>query len=153
MSASARTDRILVCGSRTWTAIDIIGEHLPDLDPEVDVVVIHGAAQGADRLAGIVAHGLAHRVEEHPADWEHDGKSAGPKRNARMLAEGKPTRGLAFGALYKIAPAFPCPVVKLTGTGDMVKRMLRAWLPVRWVATPETPAADLTRMPEPESSE
>lgn len=143
--------RILVCGSRDWRAIDEIGGQLPETDPSADVVIIHGAAQGADRLAGIVAHGIGHRVEEYPADWERDGNAAGPKRNARMLAEGKPDRGLAFGPLWKRETPLGLSGIpyKRTGTGDMVSKMLRAGLPVRWMATPDTPAVDLATMPEP----
>ena len=38
---------------------------------------------------------------------------------------------------------------KRTGTGDMVSRMLRAGIPVRWVAAPGAEAVDLASFPEP----
>lgn len=115
--------------------------------------VIHGAATGADLLAGGWAHAHGVFEEAYPADWSQ-GKSAGPRRNARMLAEGKPDRGLAFGALWKRAtlPPHTWPnneTWKRTGTGDMVKRMLDAGIPVRWLETPGRPAIDLTEMPGP----
>lgn len=51
-------------------------------------IIIHGAARGADRIAGEEAlkHGLL--VEEHPANWERHGKRAGPIRNEEMARAG-----------------------------------------------------------------
>lgn len=149
MSTYARTIRILVCGSRTWTAIEAIGAELPETDPDEDVVVIHGAEDGADRLAGICARGLAHREEPYPAEWGRLGSAAGPIRNTRMLAEGKPDRGLAFGPLWMHRAGSPLTSWSRTGTGDMVSKMLAAKLPVRWVASPGAAAIDLTEMPPP----
>jgi YspA, cpYpsA-related SLOG family len=75
--------RVLVCGSRDWTDQALIARVLPDYGP---AVIVHGAARGADRLAGRVARACGWPVEEHPADWKRDGKSAGYKRNLAMLA-------------------------------------------------------------------
>jgi len=139
--------RLLVCGSRGWKDSDVIAREMaPFLADGGPRVVIHGAAPGADAIAGWLAHfGFCVYTEEFPADWT-EGKRAGPLRNARMLAEGKPDRGLAFGPLYRADG-------KRTGTGDMVQRMLpkdpARRLPVRWVAAPDAPAVDLTEMPEP----
>jgi len=59
-------------------------------------VVIHGAAPGADTLAGRWAELRRVPVEAFPADWEKHGRAAGPIRNAPMLAEGKPDLVVAF---------------------------------------------------------
>lgn len=148
-------DRLLVCGSRAWSDAQRVYRELDVLLPRV---VIHGACPtGADDMADTWASAGWVGIEKYAADWERDGKSAGPKRNARMLAEGKPDRGLAFGALWKRNEGpvdnFAADPGKWshrkTGTGDMVFKMLRAGLPVRWMATPGTPAVDLTAMPEP----
>jgi hypothetical protein len=141
--------RLLVCGSRTWASGHRIAECLHAMKPSV---VIHGAARGADELADAIAKAEGMIVEAFPADWQRDKKAAGPIRNARMLKDGKPDRGLAFGALWKSARASSKRSrhqFKYTGTGDMVAKMLRAGLPVRWVATPDAPAVDLVTMPEP----
>ena len=102
--------RILVCGSREWpgTWEDI---ELPDDD---NVTVIHGAYSriiggvqvSVDMLADFVARGLGHAVDPYPVDHAIDGPwpGAGPRRNARMLRDGKPDRGLAFGPLWKRKP-------------------------------------------------
>lgn len=154
--------RLLVCGSRNWPGEDgyyRVADEIRDLAPSL---VMHGGAKGADECADLWC-----RTPPAPvpllvfrADWHHNGKSAGPLRNARMLRDGKPDRGLAFGALYRETnirtadgrdprgPGWPT-----TGTGDMVQRMLRAGLPVRWVATPDAVAVDLTEMPAPTGRE
>jgi hypothetical protein len=75
--------RVLVCGSRDWTDQALIARVLPDYGP---AVIVHGAARGAVRLAGRVAQALGWPVEQHPADWKRDRKSAGHKRNLAMLA-------------------------------------------------------------------
>lgn len=151
--------RLLVCGSRTWADGHRILAELRALDPSV---IMHGGARGADEIVGGIGRTYGHTVEPYPADWPRDGKAAGPIRNARMLADGKPDRGLAFGLLWRetdargfaghalfVALIGPGKTWKATGTGDMVRRMLRAGLPVRWVASPEAVAVDLTEMPEP----
>lgn len=72
--------RILITGSRDWTdsaaitdAIKaFIDEHGP-FAPHAEfdwVTVVHGAAPGADVLAGKVATDLGLWVERHPADWD-----------------------------------------------------------------------------------
>jgi hypothetical protein len=75
--------RVLVCGSRDWTDQALIARVLPEYGP---AVIVHGAARGADRLAGRVARALGWPVEEHPADWKRNGNGAGDKRNLAMLA-------------------------------------------------------------------
>jgi hypothetical protein len=54
-----------------------------------DVVVVHGACStGADQLAEQAAYFLGFKVERHPADWKRYGRSAGPKRNGKMVLLG-----------------------------------------------------------------
>lgn len=89
------TGRILVTGSRDWTAITQLefqlritcAKYLPSA-----IVIVHGdCPRGADRLAANWAsrHGL--RSEAHPAVWRPAGvydRAAGFKRNAEMVALG-----------------------------------------------------------------
>lgn len=86
--------RILVCGSRDWNNIELIHERLKDFP--IDSVVIHGGCKGADIIAGVIAKELGMEVLCFTAEWKKYGKSAGPKRNQRMLDEGVPTLVLAF---------------------------------------------------------
>lgn len=78
--------------------------------------VIHGAAPGADFLAGWWAMTNNIPVRAFPADWRKYGKRAGFRRNQQMLDEGKPD----------IVFAFPGG----NGTKDMVKRAKAAGVPV-----------------------
>lgn len=141
--------RLLVCGSRTWADA---ARFCREMDMLMPAVVIHGACPtGADDMAGLWADlNVSVTVHAYIANWTRDGKAAGPLRNGRMLREGKPDRGLAFGALWKPAPRVLVRGVpfKLTGTGGMVALMLRVRLPVRWVASPDAVAVDLREMPE-----
>lgn len=80
--------KVLVCGSRSWSDYDAIYRALRDLvDERGQFVVIHGAARGADRLAGAAAARLGLEVIEYPAQWERYGRRAGFVRNEQMLAQ------------------------------------------------------------------
>ncbi len=121
---------------------------------------MHGdCPTGADHIADSWAIGsmfankptLIRFAVDHALDGPWPG--AGPRRNARMLRDGKPDRGLAFGALWKPETA---PrrghggVWRHTGTGGMVSLMLAAGLPVRWIAAPGAAAVGLVTMPTPD---
>ena len=114
-------NRVLICGGRDWnqrektfTALDAHHESSP-----IDIV-IHGAARGADRLAGEWAKSRNIPVLAYPvtdADWRKHGKSAGHLRNQRMLVEGKPTLVIAFPGGR--------------GTADMKRKATNARVPVK----------------------
>lgn len=74
--------RVIVCGSRRWRDRDAIVNRLFKLP--ADTTIVHGNAQGADRIAHQEAQKLGLLVEPHPADWERYGKTAGPIRNKLM---------------------------------------------------------------------
>lgn len=89
---------VLVCGGRDYNdahrvgyALDHYRKHYGDFSK-----VIHGAARGADSLAGAWAFARGIAVQEFPADWNTHGRSAGHKRNRRMLEEGHPDLVVAF---------------------------------------------------------
>jgi hypothetical protein len=115
--------RLLVCGgrdyddrARVFAALDWAHAHRPVS------LVIHGAAHGADTLAGEWAKERGIPAEEYRADWKKLGPVAGPVRNDRMLREGKPDGVMAF----------PGGV----GTMDMVRRAessgVPVWKPYKW---------------------
>lgn len=85
--------KILVCGGRDWYDMKLIREHLSKY--EKPITVIHGAARGADSLAGYVATALGFDVMVFPADWDEYGKAAGMIRNKQMLSAA-PDLVLAF---------------------------------------------------------
>ena len=80
--------RILITGSRTWDDRQTMFRTLRDYAGAKDVTLVHGDAKGADRMAGEIAKQFGWTVEVHPADWDTHGRSAGPKRNQKMLALG-----------------------------------------------------------------
>lgn len=85
-------------------------------------VVIHGAATGADALARLWAERQLLADDPYPANWYPNGrkggldKSAGPRRNAKMIAEGKPDLVIAFPGG--------------SGTDDCCRRAEAAGIPV-----------------------
>lgn len=110
--------RVLVCGGRNYTNAAGVFVTLDALAAQEPIaLIIHGAAQGADKCGSWWA------VQRHvpqlpfPADWRAHGKSAGPIRNQQMLDIGKPDLVVAFpgGA----------------GTRDMIARAKLRGVPVR----------------------
>jgi hypothetical protein len=93
--------RVLVCGSRDFSnarLLDaVVRGYLTSIATTREShVIIHGAARGADTLAGECADRIGVRVESYPADWDRYGKRAGYVRNQQMLDEGKPDLVVAF---------------------------------------------------------
>lgn len=114
--------RVLICGSRGWSdsrPIRALVDSLPD-----GTTVVHGAAPGADSLAGEavrlrrVASGGDIKEERHPADWARHGRAAGPIRNREMLNSG-------IDQVY----AFRLPG-ESPGTDHMVRIAREAGIPV-----------------------
>ena len=86
---------VLVCGSRTWQgqvkSLQMMNV-LEELNPDEIIV---GGAEGADRLAEVWAKAHSVPVTVITANWRKEGRSAGIKRNNRML-DRNPDRVLAF---------------------------------------------------------
>ena len=55
------------------------------LKNKTDIVIISGAARGADTLGEKYAKERGYEIESHPANWDLYGKSAGYKRNVEMV--------------------------------------------------------------------
>lgn len=89
-----------MCGSRTFDKPNVIYTMLDGLFMQygLDLVVIEGAAPGADSIAGTWADNCLdpNNHLRFPADWERYGKAAGPIRNKQMLVEGQPDEVWAF---------------------------------------------------------
>jgi hypothetical protein len=106
--------KVLVTGSRRWTDKRAVHLALKQLPP--DTVVIHGAcATGADAFADAVAKKLGFQIRAYPANWDQDGKKAGPIRNSEMLrkehVQGDPIQRVI---------AFTPDLERSRGTRDMV---------------------------------
>lgn len=83
------------------------------------LIIIHGAARGADTLADEAAKSFGIRCLSFPADWTTHKKAAGPIRNQQMLKEGKPhlviavPGGKGTAHMCKIATEANIPVRKI----------------------------------------
>ena len=109
--------KILVCGGRTFSDWALLSDSLDVIRSKHEIdEVIHGAAPGADTLADTWARSRGIPVRRFIARWMTEGRAAGPLRNARMLAEGKPDVVIAF------------PGGK--GTADMKERAFQAGIEV-----------------------
>ena len=103
--------RVLICGDRNWWDQEMIENVILELSSEQpDLVIIHGDANGADRIAGKIAESLGIPVEKYPAKWAKYGKAAGPLRNIEMIMTG-PNYVIAFHDDIKSSK----------GTADMLK--------------------------------
>lgn len=109
--------RLLICGSRDWNNKELIKSEISKLLKEHEIeAIIHGGCRGADLQAGEVAREFTIPVKEYPADWNKHGKAAGPKRNQKMLDDGKPNFVLAFHE----------NIDESKGTKDMISRTKNA---------------------------
>ena len=114
--------KVLVCGGRDFSDIRLLYQTLDALHATEGPIeyVIHGCARGADSLAHDWALTRRVAVAMYPAQWNRDGKAAGPIRNQKMLDEGKPDLVIAFPGGR--------------GTADMARRAEAAGVKVRRIA-------------------
>jgi hypothetical protein len=112
--------KVLVCGGREYRDVRRVYNELDRLHSETPItLIIHGGADGADRLAGDWAHDRNIECTVYKADWKTYGRSAGPRRNSQMLTEGKPD----------LVVAFPGGI----GTADMCDKARRAGVRIVYV--------------------
>lgn len=80
--------RVIIAGTRTFNDYDLLQASCDRLLAEKRrthaIVILSGTARGADSLGERYAHEHGYAVEKYPADWQRDGKAAGPIRNAQM---------------------------------------------------------------------
>lgn len=128
---------VLVTGGRRYSDRALVFQTLSSLDPAVSLVV-HGACgyrkggprhshdglKGADKHADDWASVMGVPCVRVPADWDKDGKAAGPLRNHRMVEF---IAGLQTinGALVRVV-AFPGG----SGTQNCIDRAQKKRLPV-----------------------
>jgi hypothetical protein len=93
-------------------------------DESRPIVIVHGAATGADNLAAdfVKSHRGSHTLfgniseRAYPADWKTHGRAAGPIRNRLMLTSESPHVIIAFKGG--------------NGTADMIQQGKKAGVPV-----------------------
>lgn len=82
--------RVIIAGGRDFDDYGLLCESCDRLLAQKhqthSIVIVSGAARGADTLGERYAHERGYAVEQFPANWERDGKAAGPIRNAQMAS-------------------------------------------------------------------
>jgi YspA, cpYpsA-related SLOG family len=113
--------RVVVTGGRDFDGRVTVFEALDQVHESTPIVLlIHGAAAGADALASEWAESRGVPAEAYPADWSQYGRAAGPVRNAHMLAR-RPDLLIAFPGgrgtadMVRRAKAAGVAVLKITG--------------------------------------
>jgi hypothetical protein len=117
---TVHVERLTVTGGRTFSDAQRIYADLRNLLRLGLSEVSHGAATGADTIARCWADDNLGKagVRAFPADWQRDGRAAGPRRNVRMLEMVKPD---LLGAY---------PGSSSVGTWHCVREALRRGIPV-----------------------
>lgn len=100
--------RVLVCGGRDYDDAETLVDRLDELvetkfPKDKRLVLIHGDARGADRLAESWAEYHKLKIIKFPANWKKHKKAAGSIRNLQMLEEGNPDIVVAFPGGYGTA--------------------------------------------------
>lgn len=117
--------RILVCGGRNYSDRDRVYWALDSADAKHGIrEVLHGGAGGADSLAHEWAQERQHVSISVMAEWDKNGKRAGPVRNQRMIDEYGPEACIAFKGG--------------SGTADMCRRCEEEGIPVWKVSEQQT---------------
>lgn len=114
----------LICGGRDFDDQKVFESAMSALINlrGCPALVVTGGANGADRMGEVWANYLAISHVCVPADWDRDGKAAGPIRNQRMIDQWK--------------PVFVVAVPGGKGTADMVARAKIAKISVAEIKKP-----------------
>ena len=112
-----------MCGTRTFSDYPLLRRKLDvvlatKVAAGFQIIIIHGGCNGADKMAERYAKENGYRWLVYPADWSI-GKSAGPIRNAKMIANADALIAFWDG--------------KSVGTADAIIKASRAKLPTRTI--------------------
>lgn len=90
--------RVMVTGGRDFRDAAKVFNALDDLHEYRGPItmLIEGGATGADRIAQTWARLRGIYLTTFEAEWARRGPRAGPERNRRMIAEGRPDLVVAF---------------------------------------------------------
>jgi len=104
--------RLLVCGGRNFGVFNeermFIRQHIVETLCPAGMaaywnrgqdLIISGMAPGADTVAALFAEEMLIKLDPYPIseeEWAKYGRAAGPRRNRKMIVEGRPDMVLAF---------------------------------------------------------
>lgn len=125
----------IFCGSRYWAMghdddanaehallVHVVQQFVEAGSGKADApIVIHGAAPGADALAGRVARAAGANVVAMPAQWRKLSRAGGPARNREML-----NVLLALGNCGHAIEVHAFPKAEARGTRNMIELALDA---------------------------
>lgn len=129
--STLRNHTILVCGGRKYGVLPahweddtqavkeqiLLTKYLDAIAAKCNIIrLVHGAAKGADSLAGAWSRDKGIDTKAYPAEWRKYDKAAGSIRNQQMLDEEEITLVIAFPGT--------------SGTADMKRRARAAGIPV-----------------------
>ncbi len=121
---------VLICGSRTWSSFKSVHDKILALADEAGgldgLLIIEGECRGADAMARQVCQREEIDFHAYPARWRREGKSAGARRNKRML-DHEPR-------IERIV-AFHKDIASSVGTKDMIERAAFRNIPVEIIAS------------------
>lgn len=80
--------RVIIAGTRTFDDYGMLCRSadywLSEKRTKRRIVIVSGAAKGADALGEQYARERGYKLQRYPADWEKYGRAAGPIRNEVM---------------------------------------------------------------------
>ena len=80
--------KVIIAGGRDFNDYELLklkcDYYLSNID-KANIVIISGAAKGADSLGEKYAKERGYIIDSHPAKWDKYGKSAGYRRNKEMV--------------------------------------------------------------------
>ena len=75
--------RVIIAGGRDINDFDLVLDAVEDSGFDIDTVV-SGGARGVDHMGEIFASEMNLKLNVYEADWERNGRAAGPIRNRKM---------------------------------------------------------------------
>ena len=97
--------------------------------PAKGTIIVHGAARGADSIAGVIAKEFGFDVRVYPVtpeEWSALGKAAGVLRNTKMLCSEHPD---ANGVTITKALGFSVDIEHSNGSRNMASQLREANVP------------------------
>lgn len=114
---------IIITGSRDWSDERPITRAVVGAD-----LVVHGGCRGADRMAECAARCQGIPTLPMPANWDRYGRSAGPRRNQRIVEV-----AVALADCGHDVSAYAFPLRESRGTYHCANALLEAGIKVTYV--------------------